>query len=139
MGWMLIIGFSLFLIICLAMFTSCSPRVIENIQYKHDTTFVEKVRVDSLVQRDSVFVREKGDTIYIYKEKVRDRWRLVRDTIRVVKVDSVAVETIKEVQVEKPLSAWRSFEIRAFWWLLAAVLVLLLWVFRKPLLKLISI
>lgn len=110
---------------------SCSPRVIEHVVHQRDTTYIEKVQIDSVYKRDSVYVREKGDTIYIYKEKIRDRYKFLRDTIRVVKVDSVTVERIKEVKVEKPLSWWKRVELRAFPWLLGAVLLLLVWTFRK--------
>ena len=45
---------------------------------------------------------------------------------------------IKTEWRDKPLSWWKSFQIRAFWWLLGAVVALLLYVFRKPILALIS-
>lgn len=118
-------------ILCVLSLCSCSPRVIEHIRYQHDTTYVDKVQIDSVYRRDSVYVREKGDTIYIYKEKIRDRYRYIHDTTRVVKVDSVTVERIKEVKVEKPLSWWRRVKLDAFPWLLGTVLLLLLWTFRK--------
>ena len=101
--------------------------------------FAIQVKVDSVYRRDSVFVREKGDTVFIYKERIRDRYVFRHDTLRLVKVDSVAVERVKEVKVEKPLSAWKSAKIGAFWWLVAAVLLLLLWTFRKPILKLLHL
>lgn len=123
----------------LLAFAACSPRVVERVTTVRDTTYVERLRVDSLYQRDSVFVREKGDTVYIYTEKVRDRWRLLRDTVRLVQIDSVAYETIKEVRVEQPLPAWQSAKIRAFWWLVAALAGALLWIFRKPILKLLRL
>lgn len=44
---------------------------------------------------------------------------------------------IKTEWRDKPLSWWKSFQIRAFWWLLGAVVALLLYVFRKPILALI--
>lgn len=131
----LIVGFAILLV----MVTSCSPRIIETIRYQRDTTYVQQVKVDSVYRRDSVFVREKGDTVFIYKERIRDRYVFRRDTLRLVKVDSVAVERVKEVKVEKPLSAWKSAKIGAFWWLVAAVLLLLLWTFRKPILKLLHL
>ena len=121
----------------LVMLSSCSPRVIEHIRYQHDTTYVEKVQIDSIYKRDSVYVKEKGDTIYIYKEKIRDRYKFLRDTVRVVKVDSVMVEHVKEVQVEKKLSWWQRWRMNAFPWLLGAVVLLLLWTFRKLIVKLI--
>lgn len=131
----LIVGFAILLV----MVTSCSPRIIETIRYQRDTTYVQQVKVDSVYRRDSVFVREKGDTVFIYKERIRDRYVFRHDTLRLVKVDSVAVERVKEVKVEKPLSAWKSAKIGAFWWLVAAVLLFLLWTFRKPILKLLHL
>lgn len=131
----LIVGFAILLV----MVTSCSPRIIETIRYQRDTTYVQQVKVDSVYRRDSVFVREKGDTVFIYKERIRDRYVFRHDTLRLVKVNSVAVERVKEVKVEKPLSAWKTAKIGAFWWLVAAVLLLLLWTFRKPILKLLHL
>lgn len=136
LGWLL--G-SLLLLAAMAAATSCSPRIIENIRYQRDTTYVQQVKVDSVYRRDSVFIREKGDTVIIYKERIRDRYVFRHDTLRLVKVDSVAVERVKEVEVEKPLSAWKTAKIEAFWWLVAAVLLLLLWTFRKPILKLLHL
>ena len=114
---------------------SCSPKIVERIDVRHDTTYVHSIQVDSVYRRDSVFVREKGDTVYYYKERIRDRYHFVHDTLRLVKVDSVAVERVKEVKVEKPLSAGQSLKIRAFWWLFCAALLLGLWAFRKPIIK----
>lgn len=130
---------SLLLLAAMAAATSCSPRIIENISYKRDTTYIQQLKVDSVYRRDSVFIREKGDTVIIYKERIRDRYVFRHDTLRLVKVDSVAVERIKEVKVEKPLSAWETAKIEAFWWLVASVLLLLLWTFRKPILKLLHL
>ena len=124
-------------VLALLLAASCSPRVIERVQ--RDTIWRERTRVDSLYLRDSVYIRERGDTIYIYKEHTRDRYILRTDTLVRVRVDSVAVERIKEVQIEKPLSVVQRLKIRAFWWLLGASLALALWVFRKPLLCLLGI
>lgn len=130
---------SLMLLAAMTAASSCSPRIIENIRYQRDTTYVQQVKVDSVYRRDSVFIREKGDTVIIYKERIRDRYVFRHDTLRLVKVDSVVVERVKEVKVEKPLSAWKTAKIEAFWWLIASVLLLLLWTFRKPILKLLHL
>ena len=119
--------------------TSCSPRIVEHIVVQKDTTYINKVQVDSVYQRDSVFIREKGDTLVIYKEHIRDRYRYIHDTTLVVRVDSVAVERENVVEVEKPLSRWKSAKIASFWYLCGALLLCLLWIFRKPLLKLIKL
>lgn len=136
--WVFWVGLIL-TILGLNMAVSCSPKIYERVVYQHDTTYVQQVKVDSVYRRDSVFVREKGDTVFIYKERIRDRYVFRHDTLRLVKVDSVAVERVKEVEVEKPLSAWKTAKIEAFWWLIASVLLLLLWTFRKPILKLLHL
>lgn len=102
--------------------TSCGAarKQIETI-YLRDTTYISKVQVDSVFRRDSVFIKEKNDTIYIYKEKVRDRYRLLRDTVYRHKVDSVYIDKVREVKVEKELTAWQRFRLRGFW-ILAAVI-----------------
>lgn len=58
---------------------------------------------------DSVFIREKGDSVFVikYRTVYRDRWRDRTDTLRVC--DSVYVE--EPVLVAKPLSGWQHFQL----------------------------
>lgn len=124
------------LIVVLAVLTaSCSPKIYERLVVQHDTTVV--VVRDSLwqFQHDSIFVREKGDTVYKYVEHIRYRDRVKVDTFYRVRVDSVTVERIKEVEVAQPLPPWQKARQGAFWWLVGAVLLLLAWTFRKQLLN----
>lgn len=114
-----------------AALSGCSPRVYERVVYRTDTLRVVDHRLDSVFVRDSSSLTQRGDTVFIYREHIRDRWRVKTDTILRVVVDSVAVERVKEVQVSKPLSWWQTFKIRAFWGLVIAVALLLVWIFRK--------
>lgn len=130
----------LILLLVLLTLCSCKPRVITQIRTEyvyrdvHDTT--------TLVQHDSTYIKEyiKGDTVRI--TEYRDRWlyrdRIVSRTDTLYKVDSVAVERIKEVKVEKPLSWAQKSKIGAFWWLLASTIALALYTFRKPVLNLLK-
>ena len=127
---------SLFLLMILS---ACSPKIYERVVYQKDTTYVSKIDSVYKYERDSVFVREKGDTVYKYVERVRYRDRYKVDTLVKVRVDSVAVERIKEVKVEKPLSWWQKFRIGAFWWLVAILLIGVVWIFRKPILRFMKI
>lgn len=121
-----------------ALVVGCSPKVIENVR----TDYVHRDRVerDTTIVRDSIYVKEKvkGDTVYVteYRDRLvwRDRWKENTDTLIVR--DSVKVETVKEV--EKPLNGWQRFRLRWFWLLLAATAGLLVWTFRKPIMKLIK-
>ncbi len=120
-----------------ALLPGCSPKIVERVSYVHDTTNV--VRIDSVryYQRDSIFVREKGDTIFQYVERIRYRDRFRIDTL--VQMREVRDTAFVERKVEKPLSWWQKARIGAFWWLCGALALALLWIFRKPLLSLLKI
>lgn len=126
-------AFPIFLLALLL--ASCSPRIVERVVAQHDTTYIVKRDSVTFYDRDSIFIREKGDTVYQYVERWRWRGRVRVDTIIRIKVDSLTVERIKEVPVQIPLSGWERLKIGAFWWLLGLVAVLLLWTFRKFIFK----
>ena len=127
-----------FVFLLISALTSCSPKIIERYIYQRDTTYINKVQVDSVFLRDSVFIREKGDTVYIYKERVAYKLKAVHDTVWRTKVDSVFVEKEKVVEVSKPLPWGKAAKIGLFWWLVAALAGCLTYIFRKPLIKLLK-
>lgn len=95
----------------LPMIFGCSPRIVEHIRYQHDTTYVAKIQVDSVFHRDSIFVKEKNDTVFQYVERIRNHYKFVHDTTYIHQVDTVMCEHIIEKKVEKPLSAWQNFRM----------------------------
>ena len=127
--------FSIGLLVLLTI--ACSPRIIEHV--RTEVIYRDRIQKDSLYFRDSVFVSEKvkGDTVYIdrfkYKYIYKDKYQT--DTL----IREVHDTTTVEVRVEKPLSAWKSAKLGAFWWLITALVAALLWIFRKPLLRLIGL
>lgn len=124
-------------IVCAVMILSSCGALRKQIEtvYVRDTTYISKVQVDSVFKRDSIFVKEKNDTIYVYKEKVRDRYRLLRDTVYQHSVDSVYVDKVREVKVEKQLNAWQKFRLHGFWVLAAMVGGYIIWKYRKLLFR----
>jgi len=112
---------------------SCSPKIVERV--KVVTEYRNVYQVDTTIQHDSVYIREwvKGDTVRIveYRDKYVYRYKTIRDTL--IKRDSVAVETLKEVKVEKPLSWSQRARLGAFPWVLLVAMGLAVWTFRKPL------
>lgn len=76
----------------------------EHIVYSTDTVYEAVLRVDSVIQRDSVAVVQKGDTVLI--TRYRDRYRVKErtDTVYKAKTDSVRVR--EPYPVERELTKW---------------------------------
>lgn len=127
-------------IVCAVMILSSCGALRKQIEtvYVRDTTYISKLQVDSVFKRDSIFVKEKNDTIYVYKEKVRNRYRLLRDTVYQHSIDSVYVDKVREVKVEKQLNAWQKFRLHGFWVLAAMVGGYVVWKYRKHLFRVLT-
>ena len=90
--------------------------------YVSQDNFVGHTRVDSVLLRDSIFIREKSDTVFYTKYRTIYKERLRVDTI--VRCDTIYRE--REVVVEKVRSAGSN---KSFLWkvLLAVLALFLLW------------
>lgn len=92
------------------LFVICSCRTVKYVPVetiKVDTTYINKLQRDSIYMLDSVYVKEKGDTVLIEKYKYLYRDKLVRDTMYISKVDSIQVP----YPVEKELTRWQQFRM----------------------------
>jgi len=74
---------------------------------KVDTTYINKLQRDSIYMLDSVYVKEKGDTVLIEKYKYLYRDKLVRDTMYISKADSIQ----EPYPVEKELTKWQHLQM----------------------------
>jgi len=121
----LIFTFALVLLCCACRTTKYVP--IETIRTEYRDNFVR----DSIVRYDSIFVKEKGDTLiieryrYLYKDKIVRDSIFKNDTIRV----PYPVEVVKEVKA--PLSGWQNFQVWCGRIALVSVLLLLIYFVRK--------
>lgn len=94
----------------MCMLFVCSCRTVKYVPVetvKVDTTYINKLQRDSIYILDSVYVKEKGDTVLIEKYKYLYRDKLVRDTMFISKVDSIQVP----YPVEKELTRWQQFRM----------------------------
>lgn len=96
------------LFICLLVLaTGCARKVyvpVESAVSRTDTIYSAKVRVDSVIMRDSVAVFQKGDTVLITKYRDRYRVKELTDTVYQSAIDSVKVSV--PYPVERELSRW---------------------------------
>ena len=147
--------------------TGCSPRIIEKVQIEYrDTTIIKETVRDSLIRvpipledwQVVVDVTEsshletsvaKSDAFVGLDGRLHHSLFNKRDSLSTIvpihyhstytAVSSQTTQTIvQKVEVEKPLGWWKTFRLRAFWWLLGGCVGLLIWTFRKPLLKMLK-
>ena len=100
----------------------CIPETIVRdsirVEYKHDSTYI--------YQRDSIFIHQKADTVWMekYITRYKDVLKVERDTVWRDNTQTI----VKEVEVEKPIAPFVKW---LAWWGAAALLILLLWVVLK--------
>ena len=93
-----------FIFILMILVAACTTtRIVPVETVRVDSVFVAKIERDSIYQRDSVFVAVKADTVFKTSLKYVYRDRIVRDTVSVLRCDTIA----KVVEVEKELSFWQ--------------------------------
>lgn len=99
-----------------------------------DSIYLTQTLRDSIVRYDSVYVRDKGDTLYV------ERWKyLYRDKVRVDTMVSVRVDTLAvPYPVEKKLTRWERVKMEAggvaiggFFLLLAAIVAYIVYRSRR--------
>lgn len=110
-----IVFLSLFLIGLAA--TSCTRHVYVPVETtKSDTVYMNRVQLDSIYMRDSVFIEKSGDTIREFQYKYIYRFKDRIDTLYISKTDSIQVPYPVEV-VKYKTPQW-------CWWTLGGVILL---------------
>ena len=142
------------LLLTALILTACSPRIVERIVEK-EVVSVRIIRDTALVEIPHIIEKNVTlDTMSHLENKYAKSDAMVSDGMlshtlesipQIIKVpveipvhDTLKITTVEKgeiVQVEKPLSFWQRLKIGAFWWLCGAILLCLLWIFRKTLFK----
>ena len=98
------------LLAILSLFAGCKSKTVLVPVEKVKIEYRDRLRVDSVYNRDTIQIYKKNDTIYYEKIKWRERFKI--DTVSVVKVDSIPykVEVVKEVN---KLTKWQRWRLNA--------------------------
>lgn len=121
------------LILLLLLFCGCRTEYIPIESVRYDSVMIEKLMRDSVYVRDSVYLKEKGDTIYKYK----DRFVYVYKN----RVDTFFVEKSREIEVpvpvERRLTWWERVKLNYDEWVIGVIVAMALiyalrqWLARK--------
>lgn len=116
--------------------TGCKTqeRIVTVEKVRTDTTYITKQLRDSIWLHDSIYMRDRGDTILIERWHTRYQERQVHDTLYQSRVDSIPVPYPVTEYVEKKLSWWQKTRMHcgeAFLALLLAAAGFGIWKIKK--------
>ena len=102
---------TLFLLLFLTTIISCtSTKTIEVPIETIKTEYIEQVKYDSIYSKDSIYIMQKGDTIYNNKVQYLYKYKYLRDTINIT--DTIPkIITVKDTQYINQLYAWQKLFI----------------------------
>lgn len=108
------------------LFASCAtPRELTQLaEHLHrDTVYLHNVRYDSVYIWQDKYLDRSKDTIYLRDKQVEYRYKMLRDTVRVIEKDSIPYPVIvtKEKPVRPPM----------YWYLLPLILLTLALIQRR--------
>ena len=115
---------TLFLLLFLITIVSCTTTKIVEVPVETiKTEYIEQVKYDSIYSKDSIYIMQKGDTIYNNKIQYLYKYKYLRDTINIT--DTVPkIVTIKDVQYINQLYTWQKILI------VIGIGVILYWVIK---------
>ena len=102
---------TLFLLLFLTTIVSCTTTKIVEVPVETiKTEYIEQVKYDSIYSKDSIYIMQKGDTIYNNKVQYLYKYKYLRDTINIT--DTIPkIVTVKDTQYIKQLYTWQKLLI----------------------------
>ena len=97
------------LLIIFILLTGCKTKTILQPVDRIKVEYKDRLRIDSVYNRDTLFVSKLNDTVIINSIKWREKF--IRDTLSITKIDSIPypVEVIKEVN---RLTKWQKLRLQ---------------------------
>lgn len=95
----------LFIASLLAVLTGCKTTEYVPVEtVRTDTVYIAHIVTDSVYQHDSIYIHEKGDTVWYERWHTQYRDRLRIDTVYQARVDTIAKPYPVVKEVEKKLT-----------------------------------
>ena len=121
------------MLLFLLLLCGCRTEFVPVESVRYDSVMIEKMMRDSVFVRDSVYLKEKGDTVFKYK----DRFVYVYKN----RVDTFFAEKLREIEVpvpvERKLTWWERVKLNYAEWVIAGLVAIALvyairqWLARK--------
>ena len=99
---------------------------------RHDTVYIQSLKLDSILVKDSVHITEKGDTVTEFRLKYIYKYRDRVDTLYRSNTDTISVP----YPIEKQLTKWQQTKVNYGGWALGIVFAFILIVVGRMVYKL---
>ena len=98
----------------LSLLCGCKAKEVVTVERVRTDTLLWYSNIrDSVVVKDSVYIRDGGDTVVVERWHTRWRERVVKDTVYKSRLDSVPMPYPVVKMVEKELSLWQKIRMHA--------------------------
>lgn len=97
-----------------------------------DSVYIRQLSRDSIYTHDSIYIHEKGDTVFQYRYRFQYKDRAVHDTAYIERRDSIRIP----YPVEKRLTKWQQLKMDLGGKALVVGFILILIVFGRLIYKL---
>lgn len=104
--------------ICFAGCRTTQYVPVETIKTEYKTR--DSIRHDSIYQRDSIYVIDRGDTVYTYKDRYLYKYLHINRIDTVIRTDSIQIP----YPVEKALTRWQKAKIELGEWEFGVLIML---------------
>lgn len=109
------------LLVSAMCFTGCRTTQyvpVETIKTEYKTR--DSIRIDSVYRRDSIYVIDRGDTVYTYKDRYLYKYLYLNRIDTVIRTDSIQIP----YPVEKALTRWQKAKIELGGWAFGVLIML---------------
>lgn len=101
-------------------------QLVHDIQ--RDTIYISNVKHDSVYLNHERLIDRSKDTVYIKDVSVEYKYRLLRDTVKVVQRDSIPYEVVRieTKEITRPLTWYDQLTRLSFWFLIGSLLTFII-------------
>lgn len=97
-------------------------------EVSRDTIYLNHIQYDSIYVDNWQLTDRSRDTIYLEKSHIEYRYKLLRDTVRVVQIDSIPViRTIEVVKTEKYVPGIYKWSLGILIVIVIVIVISILW------------
>ena len=119
------------LLLIFALWSCRSVKYVPVDTIKTDSIYINQEQRDSIYRLDSIYIRDKGDTVWVEKYKYLFVDKLRHDTLYLNRTDSIRVP----YPVEKELTRWQQMKLELGGWafgiIITAALIIVGWLVYK--------